>query len=198
MAAQTGLTTAQTPSAHQPDRPTRFRWVICGLLFYATTVNYVDRSILGVLAPTLQQKIHWTDEEFGAINAAFNAAYALGFIFMGRLIDAVGTRLGYAIALSFWTLASATHALRERRFSSVFADFCSGSASPVTFPRPSKPPRNGSRSASARRRRAYSTPGPTSGRSWRRWRCRSWCFAGDGPPLFLSHPAWRRSGLSAG
>jgi ACS family hexuronate transporter-like MFS transporter len=92
-------------------RPTRFRWVICALLFFATTVNYVDRSVLSVLAPTLKQKIGWTDTNYGDINAAFQASYAIGLLAAGRMVDAIGVRLGYALALLCWSLASISHAL---------------------------------------------------------------------------------------
>jgi len=91
--------------------PTHFRWVICTLLFFATTVNYVDRSVLSVLAPTLKQKIGWTDTNYGDINAAFQAAYAIGLLLCGRVIDIIGVRFGYAIALVCWTIASICHAL---------------------------------------------------------------------------------------
>jgi ACS family hexuronate transporter-like MFS transporter len=110
--AKTGSSTVSVPPyAQLRQRPTNFRWVVCGLLFYATTINYVDRAVLGVLGPTLQKNMHWSDVEFGKVNAAWTAAYALGFIFMGPLIDKIGTRLGYAIALGFWSLAGGCHAL---------------------------------------------------------------------------------------
>src|SRR5580692_2722092 len=79
-------------------RPTSFRWVICALLFFATTVNYVDRSVLSVLSPTLKEKIGWTDTNYGDINAAFQASYAIGLLLAGRMIDVIGVRFGYAIA----------------------------------------------------------------------------------------------------
>src|SRR5438046_10606311 len=83
-----------------PPRPAGgYRWVICALLFFATTINYVDRGVLGVLAPDLQTTIGWTDTQYGDINAAFSFAYALGFVLVGRLIDRIGTRLGYAAGL---------------------------------------------------------------------------------------------------
>jgi MFS transporter, ACS family, hexuronate transporter len=87
-----------------------FRWVICALLFFATTVNYVDRSVLSVLAPTLKQQIHWSDTNYGDINAAFSAAYAVGLLIAGRLIDRFGTRWGYTVALALWSIASIAHA----------------------------------------------------------------------------------------
>ncbi len=101
-----------------PPRPPGlgYRWVVCALLFFATTINYVDRFVLGVLAPELQHEIGWTDTQYGDINAAFSTAYAVGFIVMGRFIDRVGTRLGYAFALIVWSLAAAGHAFARTPF----------------------------------------------------------------------------------
>ena len=92
---------------------TRVRWVICALLFFATTINYVDRGVLGVLAPDLQKTIGWTDTQYGDINAAFSLAYAIGFVVVGRFVDRVGTKIGYAVALVLWSLAAAGHALAQ-------------------------------------------------------------------------------------
>ena len=104
------MPTSSSPDFPSPTRPGKFRWVICALLLAATTINYLDRSTLNVLAKTLQDEIHWSDVEYGDINAAFNLAYGLGFLIMGWLVDRVGTRFGYAIALTFWSLAAAGHA----------------------------------------------------------------------------------------
>jgi ACS family hexuronate transporter-like MFS transporter len=100
-----------TPEAPPPAPRWGYRWVVCALLFFATTINYVDRFVLGVLAPELQGEIGWTDTQYGDINAAFSTAYAVGFVVMGRFIDRVGTRVGYAVALVLWSLAAAGHAL---------------------------------------------------------------------------------------
>ena len=118
------------PCRNPPD----FRWVICGLLFYATTVNYVDRSVFGVLAGDLGKVIGWQDWQFGLINAAFTLAYAIGFIIMGRLIDAVGTRAGYAIALTVWTLAGAGTSLARSALGFGIARFCLGIGEAGNFP----------------------------------------------------------------
>lgn len=115
-------------------RPTRFRWVICALLFFATTVNYVDRSVLGVLAPTLQQKIGWSDTNYGDINAAFTAAYAIGLLFAGWLIDAIGTRVGYALFLVLWSVASICHAFVKTAFGFGVARVGLGLAEAGNFP----------------------------------------------------------------
>jgi ACS family hexuronate transporter-like MFS transporter len=87
------------------DAPTNFRWVICGLLFYATTVNYIDRSTLNTLEPTLRDIIHWRPYQYGLINAVFSLAYGIGFLVMGSLIDKVGTRAGYALAMIGWSIS---------------------------------------------------------------------------------------------
>ena len=93
---------ARAPAGH-------FRWTICALLFFATTVNYADRQILGILAPTLQKEIGWSEAEYGLIVTAFQTAYAIGLIGIGRFIDLVGTRMGYALTLAWWSLATVVH-----------------------------------------------------------------------------------------
>lgn len=90
---------------------TNFRWLILSLLFMATTILYIDRSALGILAPDLQESIGWSEEQYGIINSAFMIAYALCFILMGRLIDIIGTRKGYLISIGIWSLATLGHAL---------------------------------------------------------------------------------------
>jgi len=124
-----------TPVASgQIERPTRFRWVICALLFCATTINYVDRGVLGVLAVPLQKTIGWTDTQYGDINAAFTLAYAFGFLVMGWLMDRVGTRIGYAVALAFWSLAAAGHALAHSALGFGVARFFLGLGEAGNFP----------------------------------------------------------------
>lgn len=111
-----------------------FRWVICALLFFATTINYVDRGILGVLAPDLGRQFGWTDTQYGDINAAFSLAYALGFLVLGRFLDRVGARLGYAAALVVWSLAAAGHALARSAFGFGVARFFLGFGEAGNFP----------------------------------------------------------------
>jgi ACS family hexuronate transporter-like MFS transporter len=89
----------------------RYRWVVCALLFFATTINYVDRQILSLLKPILDGELGWTNEEFGRVNAAFQAAYAVGLLCFGALVDRVGTRAGYALSIAVWSLAAMGHAL---------------------------------------------------------------------------------------
>jgi ACS family hexuronate transporter-like MFS transporter len=111
-----------------------YRWVVCGLLFLATTINYVDRFALGVLAPDLQKSIGWTDTQYGDINAAFSLAYAIGFVVLGRFIDRVGTKAGYAVALVAWSLAAAGHALARTAVGFGMARFVLGLGEAGNFP----------------------------------------------------------------
>jgi ACS family hexuronate transporter-like MFS transporter len=84
----------------------RYRWVICGLLFLATTINYVDRQVIGILKPLLQTTYGWSEIDYGDLVFAFQAAYAIGFLFAGRIIDRFGTKKGYALALTVWSVAA--------------------------------------------------------------------------------------------
>jgi ACS family hexuronate transporter-like MFS transporter len=88
----------------------RYRWWICALLFFATTINYIDRQILSLLKPILDNELGWTNEEFGMVNAAFQFAYAIGLLGFGALIDKVGSRIGYALSIAAWSAAAIGHA----------------------------------------------------------------------------------------
>lgn len=87
----------------------RYRWLIVAVLFAATTVNYIDRTMLGLLVPTLEKDLGWSEDDYGTIVSAFQAAYALGFLIMGWLIDRLGPRIGYAIAITIWTIGHVAH-----------------------------------------------------------------------------------------
>jgi ACS family hexuronate transporter-like MFS transporter len=110
------------------------RWIVCALLFFATTVNYVDRSVMGILAPTLRTEIGWTDGQYGVISAAFTLAYAIGFLFAGWFIDRIGTRAGYAIFLIAWSLAAAGHVLAATVLGFAIARFALGLGESGNFP----------------------------------------------------------------
>ena len=112
----------------------RFRWTICALLFFATTVNYADRQILGILAPTLQKEIGWSEAQYGLIVTAFQGAYALGLLGVGRLIDRIGTRWGYPLALGWWSLATMLHGLAASAFGFGGARFLLGLGQAGNFP----------------------------------------------------------------
>lgn len=87
------------------------RWAVCGLLFFATTINYIDRQILSLLKPILDDQLHWTNVEFGMVNSAFQGAYGVSLLVFGWLIDKYGTKIGYAISIAAWSLAAMGHAL---------------------------------------------------------------------------------------
>src|SRR6516164_6173395 len=88
-----------------------YRWVICALLFFATTVNYIDRQILSLLKGTLDKEIGWTNYEFGWVNSAFQFAYGIGLLGFGWFVDRFGTKIGYAVSIAAWSVAAAAHAL---------------------------------------------------------------------------------------
>src|SRR4051812_23559901 len=94
---------ASAPSTH-------FRWIICGLLFFATTINYVDRQILSLLKETLDKELGWTNAEYGLANSLFQLAYGLSFLLFGWFIDRFGTKIGYAVSIALWSLAAGAHA----------------------------------------------------------------------------------------
>src|SRR5437762_4670392 len=112
----------------------RFRWVICTLLLIGVTKNYMDRQVLGVLKTTLQHDLGWNDIDYGNLVLAFQAAYAAGMILVGRLVDRLGTRLGYALAMAFWSLASIGHALGSSFTSFVIARSALGFGEAGVFP----------------------------------------------------------------
>jgi ACS family hexuronate transporter-like MFS transporter len=89
----------------------RYRWLVCALLFFATTVNYIDRQILSLLKPILDGELGWTNEQFGAVNAAFQGAYAAGVLGFGAFVDRRGTKIGYAVSIAAWSVSAMGHAL---------------------------------------------------------------------------------------
>src|SRR6202167_6178977 len=104
----------------------RIRWYICGLLFFATTINYVDRQVLGLLKPVLEKELRWREADYGWIVFAFQLAYALMMPFAGRLIDWAGTRLGYAVFVALWSVAAMGHALARSAVGFGVARFALG------------------------------------------------------------------------
>lgn len=112
----------------------RYRWTICALLFFATTVNYMDRQVLGILAPTLEKRIGWSESEYGLIVTAFQAAYAGGLLVVGRLIDVIGTRAGYSLSVVLWSFAAMAHAAANSAFGFGAARFALGLGEAGNFP----------------------------------------------------------------
>lgn len=92
------------------ERLLGYRWTICALLFFAATINYIDRQVLGILAPTLQKEIGWSETQYGDIVSWFSLAYGFGFLGMGRFMDKVGVRTGFAVSIVAWSLAAMAHA----------------------------------------------------------------------------------------
>ncbi|MBB4128483.1 ACS family hexuronate transporter-like MFS transporter [Xanthomonas translucens] len=130
-----GTETSDTPSvAASGTRLGRMRWRICALLLAATTINYIDRQVLGVLAPFLQTQIGWNEIEYGYIVTAFQAAYALGLLCSGAVIDRFGTRAGYALAIGIWSLAAMSHALATTFIGFAIARFFLGLGESGNFP----------------------------------------------------------------
>jgi ACS family hexuronate transporter-like MFS transporter len=112
----------------------RYRWTICSLLFFATTINYLDRNILGILAPTLQKEIGWTPIEYGYIGSTFQAAYAIGLVVFGWFVDKYGTKIGYAISITGWSIAAMAHAFASTVFGFGIARFFLGLSESGNFP----------------------------------------------------------------
>src|SRR5579884_500413 len=112
----------------------RLRWYICGLLFFATTVNYMDRQVLGILKPVLARDLHWSEADFGWIIFAFQLSYAFMMPVAGRVMDWLGTRLGYALAVLVWSLASMSHAVARGVFQFGVARFGLGIGESANFP----------------------------------------------------------------
>ena len=115
-------------------KPGRYRWRVCAMLLAATTINYIDRQVLGVLAPFLQQQIGWNEVEYGYIVTAFQAAYAIGLLCAGAVIDRFGTRIGYAIAIGIWSLAAMSHAFAASVIGFALARFALGLGEAGNFP----------------------------------------------------------------
>jgi ACS family hexuronate transporter-like MFS transporter len=88
-----------------------YRWVVCLLLFLATTINYVDRAVIGILKPELMERLAWDEQQFAFIVSCFSFSYAIGYAAAGRVIDLIGVRVGYALAVFFWSLAAMGHGL---------------------------------------------------------------------------------------
>ncbi len=87
----------------------RFRWIVCALLFLATTLNYVDRQVIAILKPDLQRIFQWSEKDYGDIVTAFQVAYAAGYFLAGRLMDVIGVRIGLSLAVGFWSVAAMGH-----------------------------------------------------------------------------------------
>src|SRR5437868_7599782 len=131
-----GDSLADRPSALTPEPKSvgHFRWVICAVLLLGVTKNYMDRQVLGVLKTTLQHEFGWSEIDYGNLVFAFQAAYAAGLVTMGRVVDRLGTRLGYALAIVCWSLASMAHAIGGTLGSFIVARSALGFGEAGVFP----------------------------------------------------------------
>ena len=91
------------------SRPTKVRWLICALLFFAAAINYIDRQVIGILKPTLQEQFHFDEQDYAAIVFTFQAAYAIGLLLSGRIMDRIGVRRGFALAVVVWSIGAVMH-----------------------------------------------------------------------------------------
>ncbi len=128
-------TTIPDASAIDVQKPTtNYRWTICALLFFATTINYVDRQIIGILKPLLEKEFGWNEIDYSNIVFAFQVAYALGLVSVGAIIDKLGTRLAFALAVVVWSLAAIGHAFARSVMGFSVARFVLGFGEAANFP----------------------------------------------------------------
>jgi ACS family hexuronate transporter-like MFS transporter len=130
---------AETIAEGAPSRASKFsggrvRWGICALLFFATTINYIDRQMISVLKPTLQGEYGWDESTYANIVFSFQLAYAIGYVVFGRLIDKLGARFGYSLAATIWGLAAMAHAMANNAPHFMIARFALGLGESGNFP----------------------------------------------------------------
>ncbi|ASZ14559.1 MULTISPECIES: MFS transporter [Chitinophaga] len=112
----------------------KYRWRICALLFLATTINYLDRQVIGLLKPILEKEFNWTETDYGNIVMAFSACYAIGLLFFGRIVDRIGTKMGYTVSIIIWSVAAMVHALAKTTLGFGFARALLGLGEAGNFP----------------------------------------------------------------
>lgn len=120
--------------ASEEARTSSYRWTIVALLFFATTINYMDRQVLGILAPTLQRDLRWTETDYGAIVSWFSLSYGVGLLLMGRVLDRIGVRRGFSFAIVAWSLAAMAHGLARTVGGFSFARAALGLGESGNFP----------------------------------------------------------------
>src|SRR5450432_826241 len=112
----------------------KFRWVVVSLLFFATTINYLDRQVIGLLKDSLAKDFNWSEKDYSRIVMAFSTAYAMALLIFGGLIDRIGTRLGYAVTIVIWSVAAMFHALASSTIGFGFARTALGLGEGGNFP----------------------------------------------------------------
>lgn len=111
-----------------------YRWIVVVLIFFATTINYLDRQLIGLLKPILEKEFNWSETDFARIVMAFTAAYALGLLISGRIIDKIGSKLGYSITIVFWSIAGMLHAFARSAFGFGMARIALGFGEAGNYP----------------------------------------------------------------
>ena len=112
----------------------RYRWAICALLFFVITINYIDRQVLGVLKPVIEQDLGWSEVDYGNIVSAFQFSYGIGLLVVGRILDRVGTRWGMAVAIAVWSVAAMFHAAARTVLAFMLARVTLGLAEAAAYP----------------------------------------------------------------
>ncbi len=125
---------APIDDAPRSSGSSRIRWTVCAMLFFATSINYMDRQVLGILQPVLKHDIGWTDAQYSYIVSAFQIAYAIGLVVAGRMVDRLGTRIGYAIVMGIWSLSAMAHSLVTTALGFGIARFFLGLGESGNFP----------------------------------------------------------------
>ena len=115
-------------------RMSSYRWTIVALLFFATTINYVDRQVLGILAPSLQRELGWSESDYGAIVSWFSLSYGVGLLLVGRFVDRIGVKRGFSLAIVVWSLAAMGHALARTAAGFSLARAALGLGEAANFP----------------------------------------------------------------
>src|SRR6185503_19226679 len=111
-----------------------YRWTICALVFFATTVNYLDRQVISLLKSTLSGELNWNDGDYANIEIAFKLAYSFGMLIAGRVVDVLGTKKGYAVATGLWSLAAIAHGFVNSTFGFIMARAALGVTEAGNFP----------------------------------------------------------------
>lgn len=112
----------------------KYRWTICGMVFFATTINYLDRAVISLLKGPLEKEFNWTETDYSNIVISFQLAYAVGLLLMGPLVDKIGTKLGYALAIIGWSIAAGGHALVTSTLGFIAARAALGITEAGNFP----------------------------------------------------------------
>ena len=127
------IVASMSPTISRPQH-SHYRWTVCALLFFATTISYVDRQVLSMLAKTLETNIGWTADQYGSITSAFAVAYAIGLLGTGRLLDKFGTRVAFAIAVAVWSASAMAHAAATSALTFGIARVFLGFSEAANFP----------------------------------------------------------------